>query len=236
MFLRVLCDRSPHIRIRFVFDEGNQAPVIDEASADVTSGLAPLIVNFTGSASDNEMDPLDYHWIFGDGEEADGANVMHTYTVNGPHEALLLVSDASHTTVADPILIEVGIPPVATIDEPGDGELFRAGDVINFSGSAEDPDGRLVDEDFVWNILFVHNEHTHPAHGPIVGTSGSFEIPTSGHDFSGDTGYLIKLTVTDGDGLTDTRSVMILSAKVDLTFETVPSGISIEIDGLECLF
>ena len=35
--------------------------------------------------------------------------------------------------------------------------------------------------------------------------SGSFTIPTSGHDFSGNTRYRITLTVTDSDGLTSTQ-------------------------------
>ena len=39
--------------------------------------------------------------------------------------------------------------------------------------------------------------------------SGTFTIPTTGHDFSGNTRYRITLTVTDSNGLTDTKSVII---------------------------
>lgn len=222
---------SAEIR-RFVFDDGNQAPVITEAMADVTDGPAPLAVNFTGDADDAEQDPLDYHWIFGDGAEADGQDVMHTYTVNGAYQAQLLVSDASHTVASAPILIEVGFPPVATITEPRDGALFRAGDSINFAGSAKDPDGRLVNEDFSWTIMFIHNEHTHPAFGPIIGPAGSFAIPVSGHDFGDATGYEIILTVTDADGLIDSTSVVVVPDKVDLSFDTDPTGLTVKVDDL----
>ena len=68
---------------------------------------------------------------------------------------------------------------------------------------------------------------------PITGvTSGSFTIPTSGHDFSTLTRYRISLTVTDSSGLTDTKSVTIWPTKVNLTFNTVPSGVTLYLDGI----
>ena len=54
--------------------------------------------------------------------------------------------------------------------------------------------------------------------------SGTFTIPTTGHDFSGNTRYRITLTVTDSSGLTDTKSVIIWPTKVNLTFDTAPTG------------
>ena len=83
---------------------------------------------------------------------------------------------------------------------------FQAGDVIAYSGDGSDPDdGRLPDSAFTWNIDFLHDGHVHPG-TPITGVrSGSFTIPTSGHDFSGNTRYRITLTVRDSTGLTSTR-------------------------------
>ena len=43
--------------------------------------------------------------------------------------------------------------------------------------------------------------------------SGTFTIPTTGHDFSGNTRYRIALTVTDSDGLTTTHVGHHLSAE-----------------------
>jgi hypothetical protein len=59
-----------------------------------------------------------------------------------------------------------------------------------------------------------------------------FPIETTGHDFSGDTRYRITLTVTDSNGLKASRSVTIYPEKVNLSFDTVPSGLVIEIDSL----
>ena len=47
----------------------------------------------------------------------------------------------------------------------------------------------------------ITRTHIHPAEGPIIGTSGTFTIPVTGHDFSGNTSFELILTVTDGDGL-----------------------------------
>ena len=57
-------------------------------------------------------------------------------------------------------------------------------------------------------------------------------IPTSGHDFSGNTRHRITLTVTDSTGLTDTRSVLIYPQKVNLSFSTTPAGLTVYLDGV----
>ena len=125
------------------------------------------------------------------------------------------------------------MPPPATIDSPTDGATFRAGDVISFSGNGTDPeDGTLPASAFTWNIDFLHDGHVHPG-TPITGVkSGTFTIPTTGHDFSGNTRYRITLTVTDSNGLKDTKSVTVWPQKVNLTFDTVPSGLTLYLDGI----
>src|SRR5262249_11840754 len=85
---------------------------------------------------------------------------------------------------------------------------------------------------FTWNIDFLHNDHVHPG-TPIVGVkSGTFTIPITGHDFSGFTRWRVALTVKDSDGLTSTSAVIIYPRKVNLTFDTVPSGLTLYLDGI----
>ena len=120
-----------------------------------------------------------------------------------------------------------------TIPAPTDGATFRAGDVITFSGTATDAeDGTLPASAYTWNIDFLHEGHVHPG-TPITGvTSGTFTIPTSGHDFSGFTRYRIMLTVTDSSGLQSSQFVTIFPDKVNLTFDTAPGGLTLYLDGI----
>lgn len=132
------------------------------------------------------------------------------------------------------MLIQVGRPPLPVIGAPLQDSSFRAGDVITFSGSATDPDdGVLPAPAFSWTLLVHHESHIHPGAGPFTGiTSGAFVIPDSGHDFSGNTSYEIILTVVDFTGLRTSTSVFIYPQKVNLNFSSVPSGLSLNIDGV----
>ena len=103
----------------------------------------------------------------------------------------------------------VGTPPVATITAPADGTVFNAGDTITITGSATDPDGGVVPaSSLAWNIQFLHNDHAHPG-ATGTGSSITFPIPRTGHDYSGDTRYRVELTATDADGLTTSTSIIL---------------------------
>jgi glucose/arabinose dehydrogenase/chitodextrinase len=219
-------------RIRYI--SGNQPPTA-VASANPTSGQSPLAVTFSSTGSvDPEGQPLTYSWTFGDGGTSTQANPSHTYQASGQYTARVTVSDGESSTISNDVKITVGNPPSATILAPADGRLFRAGDAISYSGDATDPeDGTLPASAFSWTILFHHDSHVHPAGGPFTNTkTGTLQIPTSGHDFQGATSYEIVLTVTDSDGLTATTSVTVVPDKVNVSFDTVPSGLTLEIDGI----
>jgi PKD repeat protein len=71
----------------------NQAPVA-VLNSDVTSGSAPLTVNFNGSGSyDPDGETIHYLWNFGDGTTSSSANPSHTYQVGGEFIATLTVLD-----------------------------------------------------------------------------------------------------------------------------------------------
>jgi glucose/arabinose dehydrogenase len=218
-------------RIRYVVS--NQPPVA-VASGNPTSGLPPLAVAFSSAgSSDPEGKALTYSWAFGDGGTSTVANPSHTYQSAGTYAARLTVSDGVNQSVSNTVTITVGRPPTATIVSPTNGIIFRAGDTISYSGNATDPeDGTLPASAFTWTILFHHDSHVHPG-GTVTGVkSGTFKIPTTGHDFEGSTSYEFILTVTDSTGLTDTKSVTIFPDKVNLTFNTAPTGLNLQVDGI----
>jgi glucose/arabinose dehydrogenase/PKD repeat protein len=220
-------------RIRFI--PNNQPPVAAATASPTESPTAPVTVNFqsTGS-SDPDGDQISYSWDFGDGSALSTApGPSHTYNRTGQYVVRLTVSDGRATTGANPIAITIGNRPAPAISSPLDGALFRAGDVITYSGDATDPEnGTLPASAFVWNIDFLHEGHVHP--GPTLPgvKSGTFTIPVSGHDFSGNTRYRFTLTVTDSDGLATATTATIFPEKVNLTFETVPAGLTIQVDSL----
>ncbi len=214
---------------RYVYDGGNQPPSI-ETTVDAPVGSAPLQVTFDVVATDPEGDPLTVRWFFGDGVEATGASVTHTYASNGRYNAHVRVSDPTHVVLSPVLPVQVGLAPVVSIGSPLDGALFRAGALVVLSGSATDPDG-VVPVDLTWTVRFLHNEHTHPGPGPFSGDDSAFTVPSSGHDFSDNTGYEITLLATDADGLLASDSVQIFPEKVDLTVTSSLPGATVLLDG-----
>ncbi|WKN31500.1 PKD domain-containing protein [Porifericola rhodea] len=84
----------------------NQAPVA-LASANPSSGAAPLTVNFDGNSSTDDNGIESYSWIFGDGQSASGAEVSHTYSSSGVYTVILTVIDAGGLQDKDTLQINV---------------------------------------------------------------------------------------------------------------------------------
>jgi glucose/arabinose dehydrogenase len=212
---------------------GNRPPTAVIAGTP-TSGPAPLTVSFSSAGSaDPDGQPITYRWAFGDGGTSTQANPSHTFTASGRYAVRLTTSDGTLETVSEPIAITAGSPPVPRILEPTNGATFRAGDVVSFAGDATDgEDGALPPSALNWKIVFHHDSHIHPVLDGVTGSSGSVTIPTTGHSFTGDTSYEIVLTATDGDGIQASRSVTIRPQKVNLTFATAPSGLTVSVDGI----
>ncbi|MEM6405434.1 MAG: cellulose binding domain-containing protein [Pseudomonadota bacterium] len=73
----------------------NQPPVA-QVTASPRQGTAPLAVNFNGSGSaDPDGDNLSYLWNFGDGNTANTATAVHTYTAAGTYAVSLTVTDTA---------------------------------------------------------------------------------------------------------------------------------------------
>lgn len=202
-------------------------------TANPTSGIPPLAVNFDARASsDPDGDSLTYSWQFGDNTSGSGATTSHTYAGSGTFVARLTVSDGRGGSASQQLNISVGTRPTATITGPQDGAQYTAGETISFAGQATDPeDGNLPASAFSWTVLFHHDTHTHPELGPINGvTSGSFTAPTVGH--TEDTVfYRIYLTVTDSSGVQAQATRDVTPRKAQITLNSNVPGAQVLLDG-----
>jgi glucose/arabinose dehydrogenase len=222
-------------RIARISWTGSNLPPLAVATATNVAGLDPLTVSFQGSASsDPDQTPaaLTFAWDFGDGTGSTQADPLHTYLVQGAYEARLTASDGANSTTSAPILVRVGTPPVVQLDVPAATGLYRAGDVIQFSGAATDvEDGALTPSALTWQVLLVHLAHTHPHFGPTSGiASGSFQIPISGHE-PADTHFQIRLIARDSSGLESERTIDLHPSIAPVVFTTKPQGIPLVVDG-----
>lgn len=211
---------------------GNVAPTA-VASADHTSGLAPLAVNFSSVGSnDPEGQPITYAWNFGDGTTSTSANPSKTYNTNGVYIATLTVSDGLKSQT-DTLKITVGsTTPTATITTPAINTHYNAGATIAFAGNASDAeDGQLPGTALSWRVDFHHADHIHPFGSTTIGSSGSFTIPT-GADNLATTWYRVHLTATDSSGLTDTQYVDVYPNLVTLTWQSNYPDATFTIDGV----
>lgn len=223
----------PGVLYKIAPSGGNRAPVA-VASGTPTDGLAPLKVKFSSAGSaDPDGTPVTYAWDFKDGKTSTAANPSHTFTTNGVHNVTLTVSDGQKTATAVVPVTVGNRRPTGTITSPTDEAHYNAGDVINYSATASDPeDGALPASAYSWSVIFHHADHIHPFLGPIDGvTSGSFTIPRNADNVA-TTWYEIQLTVRDSGGLSQVSSVDIRPNLVTLTFGSNPAGLEYTVDGL----
>ena len=223
---------------RIHYTSANQPPVA-VAAATPRSGAAPLTVQFNGAGS-SDPDPgdtLSHAWdLDGDGayDDSTAAQTTYTYTAQGTYNASLRVTDSQGAFDTDSVTITVGnTPPTASITAPATGTTWKVGDIINFSGSASDPqDGPLAPSALSWSLVLQHcpsNCHPHVIQTFQGVSSGSFAAPD--HEYPS---YLeLTLSATDSGGLTDTETLRLDPRTVALTFQTTPGGLRLTVNGTE---
>ena len=224
--------------VRRVSHPTDNQPPVAAASASVTSGPAPLEVDFDGTESSDpdEGDSLDFAWdLDGDGQFDDSTDPQPSFTYDaGTYEARLRVTDGDAASdVTEPITITAAnTAPVATIDAPAAGTTWTVGEAVAFSGHAVDAqDGELEPSALSWSVELLHCAdgcHSHPVPiSPDVG-GGSFEAPDHGYPSH----LELSLTATDSGGLADTATLRLDPETVELTLEAVPlAGVPLTLNG-----
>ena len=220
---------------RIQYFGANQPPEASFTAAP-TSGNAPLTVAFDGSGSfdPDPGDTISYSWdLNGDGVYGDSTAVAptFTYTTPGTYSVRLQVTDnhgASGTS--QPVTISVNnTPPVPLIDDPPASTTWKVGDVIPFSGHADDTqDGTEPASRLSWALILHHcpsNCHTHGLQTFTGVASGSLTAPD--HEYPS---YLeLQLTATDAQGLSASTSINLDPQTVDLMFQSSPSGMQLTV-------
>jgi glucose/arabinose dehydrogenase len=116
--------------------------------------------------------------------------------------------------------------PEPEILTPAEGSFYKAGDLIEFTGIAPDPEqGTLPAEALRWRIDFHHGTHTHPAMPPLEGAdAGSYYIPQIG-ETADNVWYRIHLNATDAGGLSKNVTRTLLPLKTQIHVRTIPEGL-----------
>ncbi len=155
------------------------------------SALTGESVTFSGNATDPEGDPIvSWHWVMGDGSEADGQQVTHTYAASGTFTVTLYVTDDRGATGRAETHCDVTMPnrqPTADTGGPYDG---FAGTALTLDCSASyDPDGDNLT--CTWNF----------GDGTPVQTGTQVT-----HTFDSEGTYTVSLQVEDGRGGSDSST------------------------------
>ncbi len=175
-------------------DAINQRPVA-QASADPSTGTAPLLVNFNASASsDSDGSIVTYAWDFGDGGTGTGVSVQHTYASDGSFTAVLSVTDDLGASATDTVQITVSAaanqsPQAVAVASPLSGEAPLE---VSFDASAStDADGSIVS--YHWDF----------------GDGQSESSMVASHTYSQPGQYQVVLTVTDDGAATGIARITI---------------------------
>jgi len=146
-------------------------------------------IHFNASGSyDPDGSIISYFWNFGDGTNATGMVVDHSYTDDGTYTVTLTVTDDDGATdSANATKTVLNRSPVALFTESA--ETVYTGQTISFNASLSyDQDGSIAS--YFWDF------------GDGTNSTGV----TTSHSYSDDGIYTVTLTVTDDDGATNSAS------------------------------
>ena len=197
---------STSISIETVNAMVNEAPIAI-ATADMVSGDMPFEVNFYGSGSTDDKGIVSYAWDFGDGNFSTLTNPKHTFTSKNIFNVTLTVTDIENLSNSTSISIETVNP---MINEAPTAIVFAdivSGDVpleVNFNGSNSTDDDGITS--YAWDF----------------GDGNSSILANPTHTFTEEGTFLVSLTVTDVENLTNRASITI-NATVDPNTEGVVS-------------
>jgi PKD repeat protein len=187
----------------------NQPPQADFSFSPASPGVDET-VQFTDKSKDPDGTIQSWAWEFGDGSSSSAQNPTHKYSQARTYTVKLTVTDnegASHS-ISKQITVGGGGQPRADFSfTPANP---RPGQNVQFLDNSSDPDGKIVK----WSWDF--------------GDGGTSSVQSPSHKYSKAGTYMVKLTVTDNDGLsaTATKQITVGAAKPTVTVHCFPNPAS----------
>ncbi len=191
-----------------VVDAGGPVPPSASIDADLTSGPAPLTVNFdaTGSSAAGDASLTDFAWNFGDGNSASGSNVDHTFTDPGTFSVELTVTDDQGLTGTSTVTITALGGPVAEASyTPVSGPPPLE---VTFNAADSSTDAAQI-VDYSWDF----GDGSPPV-------SGADRIQVT-HIYENAGAFEATLTVTDDAGLSASTTLPVDASGVRALFDFV---------------
>lgn len=179
-----------------VIDLPNQPPIAKISTFPSSrTGEAPFKIILSGFYStDSDGTISKYEWRLGDGSSAAGLRKTHIYSNPGSYNVVLTITDddGAQDTASTTVNVTEAIndPPTATfIITPDTGEAPL--DVLFDATASSDPDGTIENYAWIFGDGAVDNSNT--------------RRPT--HTYTDPGTYLVRLTVTDNEGATGTKTL-----------------------------
>jgi large repetitive protein len=137
----------------------------------------------TSEQGDNPLD--ESSWDFGDGDNANGFSVTHSFSSSGSFLVLHTITDSSGLTDnCTPIVIDVqeGEPPVCSFDVAPTGDV-NVGQSVSFASTSTDPDGSITESS--WDF----------------GDGDTANGVSVSHTYTEEGSFIVRHTVTDSEGI-----------------------------------
>ena len=152
----------------------SQRPVAS-ASASVTTGLAPLTVDFTGSGTDSDGSVVGYLWDFGDGSTSTLQNPSHVFASVGSYTATLTVTDNTGLIGSASVLINATSPlvPIDVSSVVVTGSTSRQGSAGSATITVSNASNVVVPGAVVTGAWTLTRSSTSSVIGTFSGTTGS---------------------------------------------------------------
>lgn len=182
-------------------DGNNSAPI-----ADFTSSCSGLSCAFTDLSSDRDGQVAKFAWDFGDGQKSSTRNPSHTFAAGGDYDVTLAVTDNLSGLGSRTKTVTVTVP--ANGAPAADFSVSCSSLDCTFEDLSADADGTVV----AWAWEFGDGSTASAQHPPV-----------HHYDAATRTIYSAKLTVTDNEGLSSSKtSEFTVSPAATLQCEDAP--------------